>query len=267
MKLYGVISLAAALCLASLSGSAQILVGHRGSLWGLENSKASFTNGAMAGYCALECDIRTTKDGEFIISHDEDLVRLGADSSAVIAKRTAKELLGMPLHQTRKDGKMYEGHCITLREYFEICKQFRSIPVVEIKWSRNIYSNNNHPEQHCYDGIPALMSLVDEMGLSNRVIFLTSMKGVLEYIRAHYPMIDLQLLSRQNWRQHVDWCRTHKISIDVEAGGNGDTKELVDTFHDMNLKVNVWTIDDNAKRKELKAAGVDMITTNMLLEE
>lgn len=55
-----------------------IFVGHRGSLYGLENSVESFTNGAKMGYQYLETDIKVTKDLQFVCTHDDDLTRLAA---------------------------------------------------------------------------------------------------------------------------------------------------------------------------------------------
>ena len=34
-----------------------LLVGHRGSYWGVENTSEAFINGALKGYDFLECDI------------------------------------------------------------------------------------------------------------------------------------------------------------------------------------------------------------------
>ena len=39
-------------------------VGHRGSLYGVENTETAFINGIKNGYEGLECDIRTTKYGK-----------------------------------------------------------------------------------------------------------------------------------------------------------------------------------------------------------
>ena len=250
-----------------MSVNGQDMVGHRGSLWGLENTREAFLNGIYKGYEALECDIRTTKDGQFVICHDEDFVRLGGDSTTVVRDMTMEEILSIPLRQKRRDGKTYYGNALPLSDFLDMCRQYDRVPVVEIKWSSNIFSSFSDPDNnHCYDGVPALMSMIAEKGLSDKAIILTSMKGVLDNIRKNYPDAQLQLLSRENWRQHVEWCFERNISIDVANGGEGfeDTEERVKTFHDKGVKVNVWTIDDPEKFEYLQRAGVDMITTNKL---
>lgn len=246
-----------------LSAHALELVGHRGSLLGVENTAEAFENGAKQGFHALECDIHMTSDRKFAVMHDADLIRLGGDSATIAENATLEQLKAVELTQKRKNGNVYTGRVCDLQEYLDICKRNSVTPVIEIKWSKWLYSNSKDEQDFCYDGVPALMEILKTSGMADNAILLTSMKGVLEHIRATYPSMKLQLLSSRNWRQHVDWCRDHKIDIDVEKGGYGDTFELVKIFHEMGLKVNVWTIDTPREFQKLKDAGVDMITSNV----
>jgi len=53
------------------------LIAHRGaSLERPENSLESLTHGARLGADAVECDVRATKDGQYVIFHDPSLERL-----------------------------------------------------------------------------------------------------------------------------------------------------------------------------------------------
>ena len=79
------------------------MIGHRGSLLGVENTEEAFINGASHyGYQGLECDVKTTKDGQCVCWHDNDLKRGGWDS-VYIAETTLDSLLTLTLTQTRKD--------------------------------------------------------------------------------------------------------------------------------------------------------------------
>jgi glycerophosphodiester phosphodiesterase family protein len=249
-----------AVCM-NMSSFAVKTVGHRGSLYGVENTETAFINGVNNGYDGLECDIRTTKDGKFVICHDEDLKRFGHDS-IIIAENDEAFLLSLPLKQKRSDGNLYEGYLCSLGRFLDICKLNGVFPVIEIKWSRNIYSDNKNPDRYCYDGIPELLELIDSKGLSDKVVILTSMKGVLDKIRAIDSNIGLQLLSWQNWEQHVDWCKDRNIDIDICK--EMKTDNMVKTFHDIGLKVNVWTVDNDSEYDMYRDLGVDMITTNFI---
>ena len=91
-----------------------IFVGHRGSLYGLENSVESFTNGAKMGYQYLETDIKVTKDLQVVCTHDDDLTRLGGTLS--IASSTLDQLQAAPLSQTRGGVGYSGGVCSGMEE-------------------------------------------------------------------------------------------------------------------------------------------------------
>lgn len=251
---------AVAVLAASLGVNAQIMIGHRGSMWGVENTRAAFVNGMLEGFNGLECDIRVTKDNRFIISHDENLKRLTQDS-VVVCKRTYEYLKQLPLSQISRDGRYYEGHLCSLDEYLDICKEYKAIPIIEIKWCTTIHSNNSNPDNFCYDGIPALMELIKYKGFENKAIILTSMRGVLVEIRKSYPKAQLQCLTGDKWEHLVDFCVNNSMDIDVRRDVV-DAENLVKTFHENGLRVNVWCVDNEEQYKRFSKLGFDYITTN-----
>ncbi|HPD27339.1 MAG TPA: glycerophosphodiester phosphodiesterase family protein, partial [Paludibacteraceae bacterium] len=46
--------------------NAAVLIGHRGSYWGVENTEEAFRRGAQFGYNGLETDIKVTSDTKFV---------------------------------------------------------------------------------------------------------------------------------------------------------------------------------------------------------
>ena len=69
-----------------------LMVGHRGSGLGVENTKEAFLNGVEKnGYDGLECDVRVTRDGVYVISHDETTERVGGNLT--VTNATYEELL------------------------------------------------------------------------------------------------------------------------------------------------------------------------------
>ena len=54
------------------------LIAHRGaSLERPENSLESLILASELGAYAVECDVRATADGEYVLFHDDNLARLG----------------------------------------------------------------------------------------------------------------------------------------------------------------------------------------------
>ena len=226
-----------------------LFVGHRGCNIGVENTAEAFRNGVnVYGYDGLECDVRVTKDGFYVISHDETTNRLGGNLT--VADATLAELRAEQYTQTR-GGVTYTGHICTVAEYLAICVEKGVFPVIELKWTTGI--NNN--DMSNFDG------LIDQ-GLTDKVIFLTSMKKSQEYIATHYPQFTRQWLCNDNWQGNEAWCQEYGLNPSISIG-NFDAN-TVKTFHDMGLHVAMWTVDTKANYLKYGNMGVHMMTCNSL---
>ena len=247
--------------LGSLSMQAQLIVGHRGSQWGVENTRAAFINGANAGAWGLECDIRVTADGTFVISHDDNYKRLGGPETK-IADMSTEAVLSTRL-TSKRHGITYAATPCSLGEFLDICNEYNVVPVVEVKVCTSIHSNTKAENEPVFDGIPALINMIDQKGCSDRVVIISFMPGVVDFIHRHYPDITVQVLAGDGdgtIDEWVDWCIEHKIDLDVVH--TIVTKEAIDLMHAAGLKVNVWTVDRVEDFERVKAAGADFITTN-----
>ena len=248
MTLLKSIFTAALVIVGALNMQAQLIVGHRGSQWGVENTRAAFINGANAGAWGLECDIRVTGDGTFVVSHDDNYKRLGGPETK-IADMTTEAILSTRL-TSKRHGVTYAGTPCTLGEFLDICKEYNVVPVVEVKVCTTIHSNTKAENEPVFDGIPALINLIDQKGLSDRVVIISFMPGVVDFIGDEDGTI-------MEW---VEWCKQYKMDLDVVH--TIVTKEAVDAMHAAGLKVNVWTVDRVEDFERVKAMGVDFITTN-----
>ncbi len=239
--------------LAALSALAQPqLVGHRGSGYGVESTEEAFRRGAELGYIWVESDLKVTADKRFVLSHDDDTKRLGG--TRTIATSTLAQLQAETLTQTRS-GVTYTGHLMSLDEWLTLCDELGQKPLIELKWATGV--NNND----C-SNIPLLIQTIETAGYRDKCIIMTSMKKCLEYIRAHYPDIELQFLTGQYWSNHFDWCVAQGIDADIQAGYFEES--TVKKFHDAGLKVNMWTTNDLSGYRKYAGWGCDFITTDRL---
>ncbi len=229
-----------------------LLVGHRGSNIGLENSVESFTVGAKRGYEYLETDFKVTSDKKFVCTHDDNTTRLGGTKT--IASSTLEALQSETLTQTRS-GVKYTGRLCSAQEYLDVCKQYGVKPLIELKWATGVNNNDQ-------SNIPLLIKLIEDNGFRDKCIILTSMKPCLEYIHKNYPDIKLQFLTGEYWSSHFDWCVANKIDVDIQAGYFN--KDAVKRYHDNGLVVNVWTVNTDAAYRTYAEMGCDMITTDNL---
>lgn len=74
------------------------LIGHRGAAGvALENTLEGFKKAQDIGVDAVEFDIRLTKDGKFVLSHDADISRV-SDSPLLVEHESLETLLAVKLH-------------------------------------------------------------------------------------------------------------------------------------------------------------------------
>lgn len=233
-----------------------LLVGHRGCNIGVENTIEAFANGVdIYHYDGLECDVRVTADGKYVISHDEFTTRVGGN--LMVSDATLAELQAEQYVQQRGDST-YTGHICTVEEFLDLCIEKNVIPVLELKWSNGI--NNNDMTK-----FRDLAMLVRRKKLKGRVIFLTSMRESHEFIRNNYPEFQSQWLCNANWSKHWPWCEVWHLMPSISFG-NFD-KQTVDMYNAMGLPVACWTVDKVEDYVEACKMGVYMITTNCLKRE
>ena len=126
---------------------------------------------------------------------------------------------------------------------------------MELKWTTGI--NNN--DMSNFEG---LAHLVIDRGLTDKVIFLTSMKKSQEYIATNYPQFTRQWLCNANWEGNEEWCKEYGLNPSISIG-NFDAN-TVKTFHAMGLHVAMWTVDTKANYLKYGNMGVHMMTCNSL---
>ena len=212
------------------------VIAHRGaSADHPENTLEAFRAAGPLGANWVELDVRRTADGALAVHHDAHL----GDGRAIV------ELLAADLPPTVP----------SLAEALDACQPLGVN--VEIK---------NSPNDVDFDPTAALVEpVVAAIGACSQPILVSSFHWpTLDRVRAVDPSIRTALLTFDL----SDPARTIGAAV---AGGHVAlhpfdrtvTAELVALAHDAGLQVNVWTVDDPARIKELAEMGVDGIVTNV----
>jgi len=112
------------------------VVGHRGmSPKGVENSIESLEAAARAGADYSELDIVLSKDGQFIVSHDDNLKRL-TGKDITISTSKAKEVIGLRTKQGSHNSQI-----ASFDDYVAKAKQLGIKLLVELKTTGNEPAN------------------------------------------------------------------------------------------------------------------------------
>lgn len=231
-----------------------IFVGHRGSYRGVANTAEAYRNGAdVYHYTGLECDVRVTKDGKYVILHDETTGSL-CDQDLTVATTDYDVLRALTLKQTRS-GNTYTGQICSVEEYLDICVEKNCFPMIELKWTTGI--NNND-----MSNFPGLWKLVTDRNLQGKAIFLTSMQKSLQYIHDNYPEATCQYLLSSDSDTKLQFCKNNKINPSFSAGAL--TQAIVQRYAEQGLKVAAWTVNTEANYKKYGEMGVFMMTCDYL---
>ena len=211
-----------------------------------ENTLNAFKEAAKGEYFGIETDIHLTKDNYWVVHHDPDFLSDG--QKYVIAEMNKDEVIKLHLDNDQNDK---EAYIPLFEDYLKICKESDKRPIIEFK-----------PKNPKAKFIKQIAEYIDSyMGLEN-VTFI-----------AFYPWPLIKLKNRYHKRVHVQlliepdhvwlhkWAKFFKTDIDIED--KLLTQEMIDKFHKKGLKVNCWTIDDEANLRKFEEMGVDYVTTNI----
>ncbi len=229
------------------------LVAHRG-LSGLEkeNTCAAFVAAGNRSYYGIETDIHRTADGNFILIHDGDTLRVSGDQINV-EESTFDSLRQIRLQN--RNGKKDRGDlCLpTLEEYISICKQYEKTAVLELK------------SDFTSEELQKIAARIREIGWLDHVVFIAFAYENLTKLRKLLPSQPCQFLTDNIPAGLSDRLASDKIDLDVYFPAL--TKELVEEFHSKGITVNCWTVNEADDARRLISWGVDYITTNILERE
>lgn len=224
-------------------------VAHRGySRNYVDNTEESFRAAAEMDFYGIETDIRKTKDGYFVCTHDAE-VEYANRTKAEISSTDRETLLSLPLKNNKTKQDVY---LCTFETYLQACKAGGKVAVIELK---DLFGKSD---------IRKILATVDQEYDRAHVSFISFYYLSLLRVKEVDASIELQYLSQTEADPVFESCLSDGISIDVKQ--NILTEALVETFHEAGLKVNVWTVNENADLRAACALGVDYITTDVFSE-
>ena len=226
------------------------MIAHRG-LSGLEreNTCPAFVAAGVKSYYGIESDVHVTRDGKYIIVHDDDLKRIaGLDMS--VEGSTFDELRAVRLKDTDGASERADLFLPTLDEYLTICKKYEKVAVLELK--------NHMAEEH----VIGIVKRVVSQEYLEKTVFISFSGENLVILKKQYPSACAQFLSRDTSEDAIRFMVEHDLEADYDH--KSVTKEFVDTMHAHGTRVNVWTVNTLENAEKMKELGVDMITTNIL---
>ena len=223
-------------------------VAHMGSIYvAPSNSLPSYKVAGESGkFMGIECDVRETKDGEFVLIHDAD-ISARTNGSGSVSSLTLAQIQNATMNKGTNISK-YPGLTIpTLKDYLYVCKVYGMRPVLHIK---SVSST----------GVQKIVNLLSEVGLKDQAII----TGGLSYMNK-FKAIDSKL--------NLYWlCYLTDSNIETAAslGYNLNvdysqyvTQSRIEKAQAKGLIVAAYTVNSMNTAKKLFNKGIDFVTTDM----
>lgn len=221
------------------------IMAHRGaSKAAPENSLAAVRLAIEAGSDWVEIDVQETADGEVVVIHDSDFMKLARNKTKVWDARL-HDLNDIDIGGSF--GPPFANERVPkLSEVLQLCRGKAGV-LIELKY----YGHDQNLEQRVVD-------IVEKYGMSNEVMVMSlKPEGVSKIKRL-----------RPNWKcgllLSISVGNIQKIEADFLAvNARFATRSLINKLHHANKEIYVWTVDDPVGMSALMNRGVDGVITNL----
>lgn len=232
-----------------------LLIAHRGySQFEKENTLVAFSAaGAIDSFYGIETDVHVTTDNHFITIHDDTVNRVTNNTVDLnVERNTFKTIRNIKLADI--DGSLSRDDLIIpeMIEYFKVCKKYNKVAVCELK---QVFTKEQ---------IQEILDIVDSIGMLDNTIFISFILEDLILLREISKTQNAQWLLGEFKEEHLETLL--KYNLDLDAHYNSINQEKIDLCHFHNIKVNIWTVNDQDIANKYAAMGVDFITTNWVKE-
>ena len=208
-----------------------------------ENTELAFQKAAEHGSGGAETDVRITKDGVFVCSHD-GTVTLKDGTELDIADHTYEELTA----QTLKRKNIGDVYLCTFKRYLEIMKENDMICFIELKGA---YTDEQ---------VNQVFTLAGEVyDLSKCILQSFDFDNLLK-AREQFPDLPIMLTYGEG---DTGWERCIEHGFSIDADYKVVTEEMIAAFHDAGLEFAVWTANDIFSLNYCKSLGVDYIESDL----
>jgi len=229
-----------------------LVIAHRGaSRLAPENTLPAFRLAADVGADAVELDARLSADGAVVVVHDLTLDRT-TNGTGTVTATSLTELKS--LDAGAKFGARFAGERIPiLDEVFEAIGR-RVLINVELKDYESVFDRRL---------AEAVVRIVRHHGLERRVLLSTFNPFGLRAVRRLAPDVPRALLlwaTEKRWMQLAsrrlaafEACHPHERMTD---------RHMIAAEHAQGRRVNVWTVNDADRMRELLLLGADGLITD-----
>jgi glycerophosphoryl diester phosphodiesterase len=241
-----------------------LVIAHRGGRsLGPENTLYTFQHAADLGVDVLELDLRSTKDGHLVVIHDKTVDRTTTGTGRVDSyDLNDLKKLDAAYRWSAKTGTPYplRGKGIQIPTLSDV---FEAFPEKRI----NIEIKDTRP-----DPIAKICRTIREHNMTDNVIIASFTAGALDEFRTLCPEVATSAGASEAilfyWLQWLHLVSIYSpdaqaLQVPEKYGDNSIVDQrFLEAAHNRNMRVHVWTVNDDKTMKQLIKLGVDGIMTD-----
>lgn len=216
-----------------------------------ENTLPAFELAYQLGANGIELDVQLTKDGIPVVIHDERIDRV-SDGTGYVRDYTLEELRAFNMNrQFPAYGKV---QIPTLSEVYNFVRDTDMEINLELKNGMMLYEGMEEK----------VLELAEEKGLSDRIIYSSFNHYSMRRIQKLLPSARIAFLYSEGFLDIEEYAKrngafaVHPSLGNIKYPGN----DIVKRCHDENIRVNVWTVNEEEDFEKMRELGVDAVITN-----
>lgn len=227
----------------------QLLIGHRGGEYGVENTVEAITFAGKNGADYAEMDVLLTKDDVPVVIHDNSLKRL-AEMPKNISDMTLSEVRDVTI---KSDG--IKDNIPSLREL-----------AIEVKDETKLLLEFKTHGKETASIVDKTVEILEDEGILDETIFHTSQRDIIKEFNEKHEKLPMGYVfigtlgtfsAKRMSNMPVDFISAEETLID---------KSLIREIHKAGKAIFAWTINDDYKAERLLQLGIDGIITDYPVE-
>ncbi|MDR1570536.1 MAG: glycerophosphodiester phosphodiesterase [Oscillospiraceae bacterium] len=223
---------------------------HRGdSAHAPENTLIAFERAISCGADGIELDVRRSKDGHVVISHDATVGRR-SNGSGKIGDMTLDKLRELDFSRGFSLNK--PARIATLEETLDIVRSSRMHINIELKSKRPLDMGL----------VPAVLGIVSEFGMAERVVYSSFRLNLLGAIRSASGDARIGILVGVGRRVPWEAAKLLRAEAVHVPASRLRYKAFIERCQTAKLLISVWTLDDAGRIIQAAKSGAASIITN-----
>ena len=218
------------------------------------NTLPAYEAAGQSDFWGAECDIQRTKDGVWILMHN-DTVDAMTDGTGKVSELTYDEIMQFNV-DVGSNIENYPGLKVAkLEDYLDVCKKYGLHAVIEIK---------DNADPATMDELASILLARDDR---DKFVIISFGREICVRVKKLMPEIPVYyLIGFENVSQEdIDFAVSNKLDgMDIHVFL---PDKFVKAVTASGLDVFVWTIDDMDNCERFYKLGVNAITTNSIHQE